>query len=254
MRISELSRHTGIPVSTIKFYIREDLLPAGELSQRNQATYGEKHLQRLDLIRSLRDIAGLSLEVVREVIQNLENAWGSNLDPVGPALQTIYKVPERTRTPAEEEEHQTLRAEIREMIVGLPWIHDKPWGQPVESVESHLYVDQLADAVTQFRKHLDPELSVEILRKFADVAWLFSEVAFDADYLDGGSIVPRTGDDLTDPVRTGILATLLTEPLINPLLRTAFMMRSAYISQGTEAPPTLANRSRKAPRITGGDE
>ena len=36
MRISELSRHSGVPTTTIKFYIREGLLPAGTRSHRNQ--------------------------------------------------------------------------------------------------------------------------------------------------------------------------------------------------------------------------
>mgnify|MGYP006166768185 CR=1 FL=1 len=46
MRISELSRHSGISISSIKFYIREGVLPAGERSQRNQAQYSEDHLRR----------------------------------------------------------------------------------------------------------------------------------------------------------------------------------------------------------------
>ena len=73
MRISELSRHSGVPVTTIKFYIREGLLPAGERSHRNQASYSEVHLRKLDLIRALREVAGLSLDVVRGVIEQIEN-------------------------------------------------------------------------------------------------------------------------------------------------------------------------------------
>jgi DNA-binding transcriptional MerR regulator len=37
MRIGELSKVTGVPVPTIKYYLREGLLPAGELSSPNQA-------------------------------------------------------------------------------------------------------------------------------------------------------------------------------------------------------------------------
>ena len=66
MRISELSRHSGVPVSTIKFYIREGLLPSGVRSQRNQASYDEAHLRRLDLIRSLQEAGGLALDTVRD--------------------------------------------------------------------------------------------------------------------------------------------------------------------------------------------
>ena len=40
MRLAELSRRSGASRSTVKFYIREGLLPAGNPQARNQATYG----------------------------------------------------------------------------------------------------------------------------------------------------------------------------------------------------------------------
>lgn len=55
-------------VPTIKFYVREGLLPAGELTSPNQASYGETHVQRLRLIRALLDVGGLSVAAIREVI------------------------------------------------------------------------------------------------------------------------------------------------------------------------------------------
>ena len=42
MRISELSAQTGVPVPTIKYYLREGLLPEGERSAPTQAAYGER--------------------------------------------------------------------------------------------------------------------------------------------------------------------------------------------------------------------
>ncbi|MFE6787303.1 MULTISPECIES: MerR family transcriptional regulator [unclassified Streptomyces] len=68
MRIGELSRRTGVSIPTIKFYVREGLLPAGELTSPNQAAYGEAHVQRLRLIRALLDVGGLSVAAIREVI------------------------------------------------------------------------------------------------------------------------------------------------------------------------------------------
>ena len=46
MRISDLSRQSGVPVATIKFYLREQLLPPGEPTGRNQAVYLDRHLRR----------------------------------------------------------------------------------------------------------------------------------------------------------------------------------------------------------------
>jgi DNA-binding transcriptional MerR regulator len=55
-------------VPTIKYYLREGLLPAGELTSPNQAHYGEEHLRRLRLVRALLDVGGLSLAAVKEVL------------------------------------------------------------------------------------------------------------------------------------------------------------------------------------------
>jgi DNA-binding transcriptional MerR regulator len=68
VRIKELSTRSGASVPTIKYYLREGLLPAGELSSPNQADYSESHLRRLSLIRSLVDVGGLPLAKVREVL------------------------------------------------------------------------------------------------------------------------------------------------------------------------------------------
>lgn len=58
---------------TIKFYVREGLLPAGELTSPNQASYGEAHERRLRLIRALLDVGGLSIAAIREVLAAIED-------------------------------------------------------------------------------------------------------------------------------------------------------------------------------------
>lgn len=73
MRISDLARISGVPLPTIKFYIRERLLPPGRPTARNQAEYGEEHLARLQLIRVLAGIGRLSLSSVRRVLAALDD-------------------------------------------------------------------------------------------------------------------------------------------------------------------------------------
>ena len=68
MRISELSAVSGVSIPTIKFYIRERLLPPGLPVATNQAEYGEDHVRRLRLIRALVDVGGLPLATVRHVL------------------------------------------------------------------------------------------------------------------------------------------------------------------------------------------
>jgi DNA-binding transcriptional MerR regulator len=72
MRISELSRRSGVPVATIKYYRREGLLPEGRVLNPTTVEYGEEHIQRLRLIRSLIQLGGLSVARTREVLEAVE--------------------------------------------------------------------------------------------------------------------------------------------------------------------------------------
>ncbi|WP_354191339.1 MerR family transcriptional regulator [Arthrobacter sp. UYCu712] len=71
--MAELSKTSGIPVATIKFYLRERLLPAGERTGPNQSSYGEEHLRRLRLIRGLLEVGGLSVATARGVIDAVDS-------------------------------------------------------------------------------------------------------------------------------------------------------------------------------------
>jgi DNA-binding transcriptional MerR regulator len=72
MRIAELSQKTGVPVPTIKYYLREGLLPAGELTSPNQARYDDRHVQRLRLVRVLLDIGRLPIATIRDLLTELD--------------------------------------------------------------------------------------------------------------------------------------------------------------------------------------
>lgn len=234
MRISELSHQSGVPLSTIKFYIRSGLLPAGELSHPNQAQYDQSHLSRLQLIRALREVAGLSLEVVRDVLEQTERPWGE-ADPVGAALEVVYRPPERQRSNEEQTAYEKVRAEVEALLLDLPWVRLQ---NPVVTRHLSLNVDTIADAVMQLGRQLPPDFKVESVRACATAAWLLSEAVL----LGHEHLVPRPGDDLVSPARSGILGTLLSEPLVLALLRTANTMRSIHISEGLPLPrPHLAD-------------
>ncbi len=73
MRISELSTRSGVPVATVKFYLREGLLAPGEKSSQTQASYDESHVSRLRLIRAFIEIGGLSVASARAVLAVIDD-------------------------------------------------------------------------------------------------------------------------------------------------------------------------------------
>jgi len=69
MRIGELAERAGVSIATIKFYIREGLLPpASKKTGRTMAFYDQAYLERLQLVRSLREEHFLPLRVIRAVL------------------------------------------------------------------------------------------------------------------------------------------------------------------------------------------
>jgi DNA-binding transcriptional MerR regulator len=85
VRISELSRRSGVATATIKYYLREGLLPAGELTAATQAQYDDSHLKRLMLIRALLGPGRLSIATIKEVLEVVDHPPESPLQLLGEA-------------------------------------------------------------------------------------------------------------------------------------------------------------------------
>ena len=71
MRIGELSRHSGVPASTLRYYESEGLLPAGR-AKNGYRVYGPEAVDRLSFIAQAKHL-DLPLPAVRE----LASAWES---------------------------------------------------------------------------------------------------------------------------------------------------------------------------------
>ena len=91
MRISELAARSGVPVATIKYYLRERLLPPGSLTSATQASYDEAHVQRLRLIRALIGSAGLSIAQTRQVLQSVDSPPKSIHELLGVAAEAVSR-------------------------------------------------------------------------------------------------------------------------------------------------------------------
>jgi DNA-binding transcriptional MerR regulator len=89
MRIAELSRRSGVPIPTIKYYLREGLLSPGERTSRNQARYAESHVQRLRLIRALVDVGHLSIAATRDVLASIDAPGATLHERLGKAQHAV---------------------------------------------------------------------------------------------------------------------------------------------------------------------
>jgi DNA-binding transcriptional MerR regulator len=73
MRLAELSARSGVSTATIKYYLREGLLPPGRRVTATQAEYDEEHLRRLRLVRALIQVGRIPVNSAREVLAALQD-------------------------------------------------------------------------------------------------------------------------------------------------------------------------------------
>jgi DNA-binding transcriptional MerR regulator len=95
VRIGDLSKATGVPVPTIKYYQRESLLPYGERVGYNQTRYADEHVHRLRLVRALVEVGRLPIAAARDVLAAIDEPGVDLFDALGKVHYTI------TATPAE---------------------------------------------------------------------------------------------------------------------------------------------------------
>jgi DNA-binding transcriptional MerR regulator len=74
LKIGELSRRSGVPIATLKFYLREGLITPARKSGQTMAWYHPSTVERIRLIRELQERQFLPLDVIRETIDKTSEA------------------------------------------------------------------------------------------------------------------------------------------------------------------------------------
>lgn len=117
MRISELSRRSGVPVPAIKFYLREGLLPGGERTSPNQVRYEDHHVHRLRLIRALLEVGELTVADARGVLLALDAPGVSLHAMLGTAQRSVAR-PDRQ---PEAEALEAADGQVADLIRQRGW-------------------------------------------------------------------------------------------------------------------------------------
>jgi DNA-binding transcriptional MerR regulator len=86
MRLSELAKVSGVSIPSIKFYLRTGLLPAGQTLSKTQADYAPAHVERLRLIRALREVGQLPIAAIQAILR----AADDETVPVAELLATTH--------------------------------------------------------------------------------------------------------------------------------------------------------------------
>jgi len=101
LRIGELAEASGVPVPTIKHYLREGLLPEPVETSRNMAYYPPEFVDRIKLIKQLQEERFMPLKAIRSVLdEDPERARA--LIEIEDRILDRALAGERTRTSAAE--------------------------------------------------------------------------------------------------------------------------------------------------------
>jgi DNA-binding transcriptional MerR regulator len=69
LKISEVAERSGVPVATIRHYLREGLLPEPVKTSRNMAYYPPEFVERIRVIKQLQEERFMPLRVIRDLLE-----------------------------------------------------------------------------------------------------------------------------------------------------------------------------------------
>lgn len=194
MRLAELSERSGVPVGTIKYYLREGLLPQGERISATQAAYGEAHLRRLGLIRAMIQIGRIPVATVREVLGHVDDESLGTTFRLGAALWALPHPPD---APADDPLTAEVTEAVDRFLGDMGWHHAREIG-----VLSPTYRTLVSTIVTMTR--LGFSRGPDALMRYAH---LMEEVAqLDLDQVDAY--------DDSEKAELAVASTVLYDPLL----------------------------------------
>ncbi|MGW2029848.1 MerR family transcriptional regulator [Streptomyces sp. NPDC001761] len=208
MRLAELSRRSGVATATIKYYLREGLLPPGRQINATTADYDETHLRRLRLVRAMIQVGGLPVATVREVLRHVDDESLGRTIRLGAALWALPQVPE----PDEDDEYvRAARREADELLDRLGWSNARLLTSISPAYRS------LVVAVAAFRR-LGYDWDGELLVSYAEL--MHRAAGLDLDFVE-------TRPSEAEKAETAVLGAVLTEPILQALRRLAQEEESA---------------------------
>jgi DNA-binding transcriptional MerR regulator len=121
VKVSELARESGVSVATIKYYVREGLLHPGRLTSATQAEYDATHLERLALIRVLRDVGGVPVASVGAVLEAIDDTRLPLWETIRTAHRSLALHPAPEPVDDEPSDVATARDEVLQYLVARGW-------------------------------------------------------------------------------------------------------------------------------------
>lgn len=110
-----MSRRAGAPLSAVKYYQREGLIPEGERTAPNQVDYSDAHVQRVRLVRALLETGGMSVAAAKDVVAALD-AEDAPIAETFRVAQHAMSTTRSTQPPSDD-----ARERVQRLVVAQKW-------------------------------------------------------------------------------------------------------------------------------------
>lgn len=113
MNIGQLARQAGVPIDTVRYYERQQLLPTARRSAGGYRVFSEPDLTRLQFIRRAKSL-GFSLEEIAELLA-LSDQRGQDMAQVREtAVHKLADIEQRIA------ELQRMHAALKQLVEACP--------------------------------------------------------------------------------------------------------------------------------------
>jgi DNA-binding transcriptional MerR regulator len=141
----------------VKFYFREGLMPPGRSTSRTSALYDQVHLDRLRLLRVLREVGDVPISKLKEITAVLDAPGSSTLEVLATGVDRLSSPPHETDMP----EHHSARQMADAIVEEAGWVCVRP------DAPERARLAALLDVVMAFGTH---EHGMDVLRHYVRAA------------------------------------------------------------------------------------
>jgi len=72
LKIGEIAKKSGVPPSTIRYYVRQELLPEPDKVNKSMAYYDEGCIEKIQAIRHLQETKYFPLSVIKNILRRMD--------------------------------------------------------------------------------------------------------------------------------------------------------------------------------------
>lgn len=118
-KISELVSKSGVPKSTILYYIKEGLLPEAKKLKPNVHRYSDDHLELLHYIDYMKEHFGSTNEQLKDILQYRDQSFSTSSGMIVPLMNTLTAIPSDAEhyTKAEFVEHFNVKESLLDQLM-----------------------------------------------------------------------------------------------------------------------------------------